>query len=150
GGILSITGLLTQSGAATLAGGILTATGGGAWSGPAAISAGGSLLLAGDFSITQSAAFTGSAGSIWLTSGQIAAAGSFNTSIPLKIRGATVTFSGTFGATASIILASGEARFDAAATIGSLQLLGGVLSGAANLTVTSSFYWSAGAMTGPG
>jgi hypothetical protein len=149
GGYLIASGPLTQNATVVLAGGALYLLGGGAWSGSCTFSAGGSLTVLGNTTFTAAATFAGAAGSINFLGGQSSIAGSLGAA-PLSVSGGSVVVTGTWPAATTLAVSGGLAQFDSTGTFATLQLTGGTLTGAGDLTFTGAMTWSAGTMAGTG
>lgn len=150
GGTLTITGAMNQNGSANIAGGVLHAGAGGASTGVFVLSASGSVRFEGDQTLAQSAAFTGASGTVSFVSGTVDSSASFAMGATLALRGGVLAQSRALALTGPLSISSGTLFLNAASTIPTLQLSGGVLDGSGDLTISGAFPWTGGIMAGSG
>jgi Domain of unknown function DUF11/PKD-like domain len=170
-GVLSVSTIFTNSGTVNINSGTLSLGLGGNHTGTFSVSSLTALRLAGGSHFFSSGSLSG-AGSLEVTSGSVVIAGDYNLSGAPLFSGGTTTFSGTISTFASTMTTGGSVSFSVhpgASLTGitvpggtltlqsgspfnltTLTLSGGTLTGTDNVTVSTTFNWTSGAISGTG
>lgn len=137
-------------GAVTILNGNLLLAGGGIQNGTIPVTAG-SVLTFGNGTFTGNPSITG-AGTLMVTGGNVNLGGTINLSGSNIFSGGALDFTGNYACTNNMVISGCTASFDGTGPITPpiLNLTGGSLGGAQNVTVTSAMNWAAGSMVGSG